>query len=525
MTGPLFVGARGGPLNPRLVQRQMQTMRGLLGLPETATPHALRHSFATHLLGGGGDLRAIQELLGPRQPVDDAALYGVETERLSPSTKRRTRARKLTPDARLSRGHSVGTDRQRSTRCCRRNSVFADAARDGTRRDTCRFGSAMEMSDFEAITAAGGAALKEARFADALLAFDAALRLCPGNAATHYRRGETLFLLRRIDEALRCHDRAMRLGLGADPDARGAAMSGLVPGDFGWMSHMLRGDFAAAWRLADGEREARLRHGISGRDWPRHLRPVWNGGDLTGRHVLVRCYHGLGDTLQFIRYVPLLARRAAAVQVELQPGLIEFLSRMPSMGQMHPLPDPTDEKSCESYGCDAEADITELPHAFRTTLATIPPFLPELIAERQHQTCDRIRVGLAWTAGRWKPERSIPIGRLTALGDIPGISFVSLQRGAEYDRWREVRDGPPTIAELRSDDVGETAQIMRGLDLVISVDTMVAHLAGTLGDSNRGDAAFRGRLALAARPRRHSLVPDDAPVSAETAWRLGRCRR
>ena len=72
----------------------------------------------------------------------------------------------------------------------------------------------------------------------------------------------------------------------------------------------------------------------------------------------------------------------------------------------------------KSYGCDAEADITELPHAFRTTLATIPPFLPELIAERQHQTCDRIRVGLAWTAGRWKPERSIPIGRLTALGDI-----------------------------------------------------------------------------------------------------------
>lgn len=62
--GPLFVGARGGPLNPRLVQRQMQALRGFLGLPDTATPHALRHSFATHLLGGGGDLRTIQELLG-----------------------------------------------------------------------------------------------------------------------------------------------------------------------------------------------------------------------------------------------------------------------------------------------------------------------------------------------------------------------------------------------------------------------------------------------------------------------------
>jgi integrase/recombinase XerC len=61
---PLFVGARGGPLNARIIQRQMQTLRGLLALPETATPHALRHSFATHLLAMGGDLRSIQELLG-----------------------------------------------------------------------------------------------------------------------------------------------------------------------------------------------------------------------------------------------------------------------------------------------------------------------------------------------------------------------------------------------------------------------------------------------------------------------------
>jgi integrase/recombinase XerC len=62
--GPLFVGARGGPLHPRLVQKMMEQVRINLGLPDTATPHALRHSFATHLLAAGGDLRAIQELLG-----------------------------------------------------------------------------------------------------------------------------------------------------------------------------------------------------------------------------------------------------------------------------------------------------------------------------------------------------------------------------------------------------------------------------------------------------------------------------
>jgi integrase/recombinase XerC len=80
--GPLFVGARGGPLNPRLVQRQMQALRGLLGLPETATPHALRHSFATHLLSGGGDLRAIQELLGHASLSTTQRYTKVEPEHL-----------------------------------------------------------------------------------------------------------------------------------------------------------------------------------------------------------------------------------------------------------------------------------------------------------------------------------------------------------------------------------------------------------------------------------------------------------
>ena len=80
--GPLFVGARGGALNPRLVQRQMQTLRGMLGLPDTATPHALRHSFATHLLSGGGDLRAIQELLGHASLSTTQRYTRVEPEHL-----------------------------------------------------------------------------------------------------------------------------------------------------------------------------------------------------------------------------------------------------------------------------------------------------------------------------------------------------------------------------------------------------------------------------------------------------------
>ena len=80
--GPLFVGARGGPLSPRIVQRQMETLRRALGLPETATPHALRHSFATHLLAGGGDLRAIQELLGHASLSTTQRYTSVDSTRL-----------------------------------------------------------------------------------------------------------------------------------------------------------------------------------------------------------------------------------------------------------------------------------------------------------------------------------------------------------------------------------------------------------------------------------------------------------
>jgi integrase/recombinase XerC len=80
--GPLFVGARGGPLNPRLVQRRMAELRGLLGLPDTATPHALRHSFATHLLAGGGDLRAVQELLGHASLSTTQRYTAVDADRL-----------------------------------------------------------------------------------------------------------------------------------------------------------------------------------------------------------------------------------------------------------------------------------------------------------------------------------------------------------------------------------------------------------------------------------------------------------
>jgi hypothetical protein len=330
--------------------------------------------------------------------------------------------------------------------------------------------------------------MAEQRFAEAVAAFDSALRRCPDDPAAHHLRGEALFLQRRLDEALDSHATASVLADASGID-RGAAMSGLVPGDFGWMSHMLRGDFESAWGLADADRERRRRAGISGADWPRHMRPVWDGTDLTGARVLVRSYHGLGDTIQFARYLPLLAERAAWVCVEAQPELHSILRGVPGIAQLAPLGE--EDNPPARFGCDAEIDVTELPHAFRTRLDTIPAAIPYVSADRVRSaeaaqrlsamSPERLRVGLVWTAGEWKPERSLSRKRLGRLAAIRGIALVNLQRGSEYRRWREAPASLPMIEVFDTDAIADTAATIANLDLVITVDTMVAHLAGALG--------------------------------------------
>ena len=158
----------------------------------------------------------------------------------------------------------------------------------------------------------------------------------------------------------------------------------------------------------------------------------------------MRCYHGLGDTIQFARYLPLLAERAALVRVEAQPELIPLLRSLPGNVDLVPLGDQ--EHPPARFGCDAEIDITELPHAFRTTLGTIPAAIPYLSVEperseeaarRLSAVPGRLRVGLVWAAGAWRPERSVPLDRLARLAEIPGVALVNLQRGPEYRSWRE----------------------------------------------------------------------------------------
>jgi hypothetical protein len=165
-----------------------------------------------------------------------------------------------------------------------------------------------------------------------------------------------------------------------------------------------------------------------------------------------------------------------------------LFATIPSIARLHAL-SPEQERPCADVGCDAEIDATELPHAFRTTLSTIPGLAPLLrpdparLADARRRLAavpGRLKIGLVWAAGDWKPERSVPLERLKPHAAIPGTVFVNLQRGPEYDRWRRQGGGPPML-DMGSDRIADTTAAIAALDLVITVDTMVAHLAGSLG--------------------------------------------
>jgi hypothetical protein len=244
-----------------------------------------------------------------------------------------------------------------------------------------------------------------------------------------------------------------------------------------WRAAMQGGRFAEAWRESDQVIADRRRRGASCAGWPEHLRWVWDGTPLAGRRVLVRCYHGLGDSLQFIRYAAPLKRIARRVAVECQPALLPLFSRLACL-------DAIGGPGSLSGGHEVEIELMELPHALRTTLATIPPIAPELAAlgrtARRRRSGEPLRVGLAWAGGDWDRRRSLPPACLGALADLPGIAFYSLQRGPAA----ELPAGLPVPAFRnpadRSMEMIETVRLMRRLDLVISIDSMVAHLAGSL---------------------------------------------
>jgi hypothetical protein len=241
-----------------------------------------------------------------------------------------------------------------------------------------------------------------------------------------------------------------------------------------WWHHMVRGEFADAWRVSDAI--LRQRRGEPCWHLPRHEQYVWDGRPLHGARVLVRCYHGLGDTIQFIRYAPLVQRIAREVIVWAQPALVPLLRGARAVDRLLPLHDGTPN-------CDFDVDVEsmELAHVFRTTIDTIPrdvPYLhaPPLDVAALRPDASRIRVGIFWRVGDWDDRRSVPYSLLPKLADISGVDLYMVARDHEC-----AAGTIPVTALPYPDDIYGTARIMRTLDLVITADSMPAHLAGALG--------------------------------------------
>lgn len=266
----------------------------------------------------------------------------------------------------------------------------------------------------------------------------------------------------RLAEALQAYEAAEVAGYDADACAGGR-----------WTCRMLLGDFERAWRESDA---------IQKRAKPDPYR-FWNGCPFDGRRVLIRCLHGLGDTIQFIRYAPLLRQKAAAVTIEAQPTL----KRLIAESQLGDCVFTWGEREPE---WDQQMEVVELPRIFRTTQYTIPANVPYIDAPcSAEQAGDdgetfgdgkkALRVGVVWAGGDYNLSRSIPFEKVERLFRTAGALFFSLQAGeerAQLAAW----SGRVVDCYDPAETPFELAQRMKTLDLVITADTMAAHLAGAM---------------------------------------------
>jgi tetratricopeptide (TPR) repeat protein len=311
---------------------------------------------------------------------------------------------------------------------------------------------------------------KLGRFDEALASYDRALAVQPDYADALVNRGVTLHDLKRFDEALANYDRAIALR----PDHADAHF-------FGSMSRLLSGGFGSGWMEYEWRRKG-ASTGPSKRDFPQ---PLWLGGEgIADKTILLHSEQGFGDTIQFCRYVPLVAARGARVVLEVEEPLRELLSGLAGAARVM-------VKGNLLPHFDLQCSLLSLPLAFGTQLETIPCAGPYLRAPDQAllkwgarlPSKRRPRIGIAW-AGNARHirdrERSIDLRSLLPLFDVDA-TFVSLQKEIRAADTATLKDSADIIHfghEL--DDFSDAAALISHLDLVVSVDTAIAHLAGAL---------------------------------------------
>jgi tetratricopeptide (TPR) repeat protein len=306
---------------------------------------------------------------------------------------------------------------------------------------------------------------------DALTWFDRALQRRPAYPAALCNKGAALTHLHRFEEAMAIYRRSHAIDPGYAEAEWALALLDMLRGNFeaGWAGREVR------WKVPD----LPIAHFDT-------VQPKWLGqGSVEGKTVLVHVDEGLGDTIQFVRYVPQLAARGARVVLVVPTSLCGLLSGLEGVAQCLPV-------GSELPAFDMYCPIGSLPLAFATKLETIPagvPYLPAPDAARAQAwearlgARDRLRVGLVWSGNPNHVNdhnRSVPLGILSELFDLDA-AFVSLQKDpSDDDRALLSRS---EVIDLTGElgDFSETSALMSCLDIVISVDTSVAHLAGALG--------------------------------------------
>jgi hypothetical protein len=240
-----------------------------------------------------------------------------------------------------------------------------------------------------------------------------------------------------------------------------------------WTEAMRAGDFERAWAINDRDLTMlALRPKHIG---PRHLQRIWRGEDLKGKHVLVRCYHGLGDTIQFLRFMRPLCDIARHVTVWCQRELLPLVERTAGVDVALALHDGTPD-----VDFDVDIEIMEVPHAIkarRDHFEMRAPYvsLPPAAAARTLPQDRGLAVGLVWEVGSWDKRRTISPALLRHLA-VPGVTLCSLQRGVGAVELAEIG-----ASDVSTPDIAALGHLLQRLDLLVCVDTMVAHLAGALG--------------------------------------------
>ncbi len=240
-----------------------------------------------------------------------------------------------------------------------------------------------------------------------------------------------------------------------------------------WTRAMQAGDFQVAWRIGDAILAERDLAGCDDPGLPYHERWVWDGTAPDGRDVLVRCYHGLGDTLQFARFLPALRARAARVTLECQPALCPLFADWPAIDRLVAF-DPA--RPLPPAACTME--IMDLGQVLRVQPGEVGRLVPYLHVPPARLASPGGAWALCWQAGDWDPARSVPLARMLAAAEAPGRRFLSLQRGAAAAQAQDARFLNPGDSDT---DVLATAALIAAAAHIITVDTMVAHLAGALG--------------------------------------------